>query len=710
MKPYVAGLPAFVIAAALVAPACGAAQAQESSSAEAIVVTAQAENASAIINGGNAGVLGNRPAEDLPFSIRSYDESLILNQQPLTLGDVLENDPTIRTTYGFGNAAEQFVIRGFPLFGDDLGLNGLYGIAPRQLVAPELFDSVQVLNGATAFLNGASPGGSGLGGSVNLLLKRAGQQPLTRATVGLNGQSHVGGSFDVARRFGPGSEWGLRINGAWREGEVAVEDEDRRTQVLGGALDYDGGALRASLDIAYQDIRVDHLRPKVTLLDDALPAVPDAAYNYAQRYTYTSLRDIFGVARLEYDLTKDVMVYAKAGVRDGDEEGIYGGIQVTDAATGEATSGSHSFIPFNSDNSAIEGGIRARLATGPLTHEINVGGNMIWQEERTAYDFRAAFATNLYNVAQVPLQPTAFAGGDLDDPFPITKRRLKSVFFSDTIGLWSDRVLLTGGLRWQQIGVDGFSYSGGALDTSYEEDAWTPVVGLVVKPTGGLSLYANWIEALQQGPSAPLEEAELVNRGEPLAPRRSTQFEIGGKVALGQMFAGLALYQTERPGEGTFTNELGELEYGYLGDQRHRGIEITLNGEVAPGLRLISGLALSEAELVGGNEVAGVPGFTANADVEWDLPMVPGLTLTGRLLHTGEQWVNTANTLELDPWTTLDLGARYVVAFGAVPVTLRVSVDNVTGERYWASAFDTFNTALLQGQPRTGRISISADF
>ena len=81
---------------------------------------------------------------------------------------MLENDPSVRTTYGFGNAGEQFVIRGFTLFGDDVGFDGLYGIAPRQLVAPELYDQVQVLNGASAFLNGAAPGGSGIGGSVNL--------------------------------------------------------------------------------------------------------------------------------------------------------------------------------------------------------------------------------------------------------------------------------------------------------------------------------------------------------------------------------------------------------------------------------------------------------------------------------------------------------------------------------------------------------------
>ena len=125
---------------------------------------------------------------------------------------------------------------------------------------------------------------------------------------------------------------------------------------------------------------------------------------------------------------------------------------------------------------------------------------------------------------------------------------------------------------------------------------------------------------------------------------------------------------------------------------------------------MIAGLATIDAELESGAEVAGVPGFTANANLEWDLPFAPGLTLTGRMTHTGKQWTDTANTLRLDDWTVFDLGARYVLAAGETPVTLRLTVDNVANERYWASSFDPFNAALLQGSPRTIKASISADF
>ena len=367
-------------------------------------------------------------------------------------------------------------------------------------------------------------------------------------------------------------------------------------------------------------------------------------------------------------------------------------------------------MPRTDNNEAVEAGIRVKLGQA-VTHEFNVGANASWQVNRNAYDFRygpgfAGFATNLYDPVQVALPSSTLVGGDLDDPFPIARTRLFSAFASDTMGLWEDRILLTGGLRLQRIDVESYSYFSGDLDTEYREDAVTPVAGLVVKPIARLSLYANRIEALQQGPVAPLDPNLVTNPGAVLAPRRSVQYELGGKLQVGTVFLGLAAYTIERPGEGI----QDDGSFGYLGDQRHRGLEFTVNGQLAPGLRLIGGAAYTDAELIGGNQVAGVPEWTANADVEWDLAFVPGVTLTGRVIHTGEQWVDPANTLKLDSWTRFDAGARYVLAVADVPLTLRLSVENVANERYWASAFDSFSSALLQGGPRTVKASITAGF
>ncbi|UUL82836.1 TonB-dependent receptor [Sphingomonas qomolangmaensis] len=685
-----------------------------------IVVTAQADNQTQVIRGGQVGVLGDKAGEDVPFSIRAYGETLILNQQPLTLGQVLENDPSVRASYGFGNAAELFVIRGFPLFGDDIGLDGLYGMAPRQLISPELYEQVQILNGASAFLNGAAPGGTGIGGSVNLTLKRAGDRPLTRVTGNFSEGAHFGGAVDVSRRFGAGGEFGVRINGAYRAGDVSVNDEFRRSAVIGAGFDWRGERARLSLDLAYQRLEVRGLRPKVTVIGlTSIPEVPRADANYAQPWTYTELRDVFGLVKGEYDLADNALLYASFGARDGSEDGIYSGLTVTDAVTGAAR-GDALFVPRTDNNEAAQAGLRLKLAAGGVSHEINFGGSMSWQVNRNAFDFLSGFATNLYDTPVVPQPGTGFVGGDLDDPFAVSRVRLGSAFVSDTLGFFDDRVLLTAGLRLQAINVRGYSYTGGSLASEYAEDAVTPVVGLVVKPVEGLSLFANRIEGLAQGPTAPTTDPLIVNPGEVFAPFTSAQYEVGGKLTFGRFNAGAAVFQIAQP--SAFARPINAADptgpriFAVEGVQRHRGVELTLDGELVDGLRFIGGASVIQAKLrdteggtLDGNTAVGVPDYTINANVEWDTPFIPGFTLTGRVIDTGKQQVDRANTLEIPGWTRFDLGARYVVAAAQRPLTLRLNVDNVANERYWQSAFDSFSPSLLQGMPRTVKLSASVE-
>jgi iron complex outermembrane receptor protein len=719
-----------LLAAGFTAPALASpALAQElGPDEESIIVTAQRENQTGVRQGGSAGVLGDKPAEDLPFNLRSYNSALILNQQPQTLGQVLENDPTIRTTTGFGIAGELFVIRGFALAGDDIGYDGLYGIMPRQLVAPELYDSVQVLNGASAFLNGAAPGGTGIGGSVNLIPKRATDRATARGTLVYTAPEHVGGSFDLGQRLGSNGEWGIRINGAVRSGDASIDDEFRSSTVLGGAIDYRSGPFRASLDLAYQRVKVAHFRPKLRVAD-VIPAVPKADINFGQPWQYTTLRDIFGQLRAEFDLAENAMVYAALGARDGSEVGIYSTPTLADPVNGDITVSS-SFIPRTDNNEAATAGLRAGLQTGGISHEVNLGGSINWLTNRNAFGFYALSAqrSNIYRPVEVaPSTTVTFASGDLDDPLPASKGRLSSLFLSDTLGLWDDRVLFTAGIRLQEIQGRTFNVTTGAQTGEYKDDAWTPAFGLVVKPTEGLSLYANRIESLVQGSSAPVSGANpgggaplpVSNSGEVLPPFVSEQYEVGGKLKLGPIDTTLALFQIDRliailrPDP----DEAGFLEFGPFGIQRNRGVELTLAGELADGLRLIAGGSVIDATLRRtqdgvneGNQAVGVPEYLINANVEWDVPFLPGLTLTGRVVHTGEQAANITNTLFLDDWTRFDLGARYVALIGARPLTLRVSVDNVTDEDYWASAFDSFRPDLQLGTPRTFKASATVDF
>jgi iron complex outermembrane receptor protein len=702
------------------------AQAQSADTTETpqdILVTAQRQNQTQVSGNGSVGALGDKAAEDIPFNLRSYNEALILNQQPDTLGEVLENDPTIRTTLGFGIAGEVFVIRGFDLASDDVGFDGLYGITPRQLVAPELFSSVQVINGASAFLNGAAPGGSGIGGSVNLLPKKA-DRDMTRATIGYTSDSHFSGALDVARRFGENNEWGIRVNGSARRGDVAINNEFHSSYVVGGTIDYDSGPLRAMLNVNYQRLRQSNWRPKVAI-GSVIPRVPKADANYSQPWSLIQTRDFFGTFSVEYDLADNAMLYAKVGARDGKEDQTTASITLLDPATGAAT-GSGSYVPRTDNNESATSGLRVKLNGGGISHEVNVGVAASWQVNRNAYDFFGSYDTNLYDTPTVAVPPSVLLGGDLDDPFPISRTRVASVFASDTVGFWDDRILITGGLRLQQIKTTSYAYTDGAKSGGYNKDAVTPVVGVVIKPVAGLSLYGNRIEGLVQGSTAGATVEiggtpfPVTNGGQVLPPVKSVQYEVGGKVNMGRFNAGLALFQIDKP--NTFyrpdADNPGSYEYGNFGTQRNRGIEFTVDGEPVDGLRVIGGVTYTEAKLRRtdggvnqGNDAVGVPDILANANVEWDMPFLPALTLTGRVVYTGKQAVDQANTLELNDWTRFDLGARYVALLGGdTPLTLRFNVDNVANKRYWASAFAVFGTQLLQGTPRTFKASASIEF
>ena len=197
-----------------------------------------------VAKGGRVGLFGALDTMDTPFNVTSYTETLIRDQQARSVGDVLQNDPAVRVTKGFGNFQEVYLIRGFPVYSDDMTYNGLYGVLPRQYVAPELLERVEVFHGATAFLNGAAPGGSGVGGAFNLVPKRATGADLNRLTAGWEGGDEIYAAADLARRFGADDAWGARLNLVSRAGEGAVEDQHSELRVLGLGVDRRGERAR----------------------------------------------------------------------------------------------------------------------------------------------------------------------------------------------------------------------------------------------------------------------------------------------------------------------------------------------------------------------------------------------------------------------------------------------------------------------------------
>ena len=666
-----------------------------------------------VARGAELGVLGNQDIMDVPFTMSSYTSQLIEDQQAESLGDVLLNDASVRQSFGYGNASQIFVIRGLPLTTDDVSYNGLFGVLPRQMISSDSLERVEVFKGPNAFINGVTPTGSGVGGGINLQPKRAEDTPTRRFTTDISNNGRIGEHLDLGQRFGAENQFGVRMNLAQREGDTAIDNENQRTKLFALGLDYRGDRLRVSTDFGYQKQRINGNRNTVYLgsaLTD-IPHAPDADHNYSQKWTSTDLEDTFGMARAEYDLSDHWTAYAAAGAKHTREVGNYSTPTLVNSAG--ATTASNMFVAHDEDNRSAMAGLRGMFQTGPVSHQVNLGVSGIWTQQRSAYDLSGTYSNNLYDTVDVPKPaPGKYVGGDINDPGIVGKTINRSVAISDTLGFVDDRVLLTYGLRKQTLKVDGWNYQGNR-SAAYDESITTPVYGIVLKPWENVSVYANRIEGLAQGPTAPASAGGMpvTNAGEVFAPARSKQVEAGIKYDKGTFGASLGVYRIEKPSDG-YTNADGT--YVRQGTQRNRGVELNLYGEPIDGLRLLAGATLMDTALKGtkngandGNRAIGVPKFQYNLGADWDVPGLQGVALNARMLRTGGQYANEANTLSIPAWNRFDLGARYSFDVEQRAVTLRANLENVANTRYWASANGGY---LSQGEPRLLKVSATVDF
>ena len=699
---------------------------------EAITVTSSADASAEglskpyaggqVARGGRAGILGQQDNMDIPFSITSYTNEFIKNQQARGIADVLQSDPSVRVARGFGNFQESYFIRGFIVSSDDIAYNGLYGLLPRQYSSTELVERVEVLKGASAFLNGATPSGGGIGGTINLMPKRAPNTPLNEISVGYTSDSQAYLGADLARRFGPDQNTGIRINVARRDGETGIKDEKVTMDVFSVGVDWHSRDVRLSADIGYQNHKLKNARPNVTVTNsvtglatvDFIPRAPESDVNYAQAWSFSNERDIFGTVRAEYDLAENTTAWAAFGARNGKESNRLGNVTLTDAATGNGN-----FTRFDNNREdfvkAAEIGIRTKFNTGSVKHNLTTAASFYSKEEKVAYrwDFFNAFDNNIYSPTQTSLPSfsgTAFSGNNMENPAVFEKTRQASVAIGDTMSFANDLIFVTVGARYQKLNNTSYAYNTGLPDPNSASRV-SPVVGFVFKATNQISFYANYIEGLAKGDK--VSNALLSNDGQFLDPYVSKQKEVGVKYDGGKIGGSIALFNTKKPGK--------VIENGAMttnGNDKHSGLEVSAYGEPIKGFRVLGGVTLLDAKQERpqdstntGNRVIGIPKTQANFGAEWDISQLPGFSINSRVVTTGSVFADDANTLRAPSWSRLDLGARYLTEISGKMVTLRARIDNVTDKNYWGSVGGyPGNGYLVLGAPRTFSLTASLDF
>lgn len=188
----------------------------------------------------------------------------------------------------------------------------------------------------------------------------------------------------------------------------------------------------------------------------------------------------------------------------------------------------------------------------------------------------------------------------------------------------------------------------------------TPRLGVVYQPSKMVSLYGGWSQSFNPN------WGRLKNGGTP-PPETGSQWEVGAKVdfAEGKANLNVAMYQIDKTNVERCAPESSDCKIVVaVGGQRSHGLEIDLNGEVWPNLRLTNAITVQDAKVTKdlatdlgglpvGDRMTGVPrwifdvfavyafkggtlagldlgaGYNATAEVEANLPndgyRLPGL-------------------------------------------------------------------------------------
>ncbi|WP_427026260.1 TonB-dependent receptor (plasmid) [Aureimonas ureilytica] len=679
-----------------------------------------------VATGARLGALGNRDALETPFSVTGFTEKLIRDQQARTIADVVLNDPSVRNDAPAFSERDSFFIRGFSVVNLDTAYDGLFYLANPRRSFLDGIERVEVIKGPSALLNG---GVGRVGGTINLVPKRATDQPITRLTTTYLSDSQLWPQFDIGRRYGPNGEWGVRVNGSYRAGDTALDRNETEVTVGSLGADYRGERVRASIDLNHSDQTID---APTSLFNAAAPGIaipraPSGRVNTSNSFEFIDSTYNMAAGRVEFDVTDDTTIYAAGGVSRYREDFLTSSYTIGDSRIRNPRPGDAQ-IDFGFNPQEIEGrsgevGLRSAFDTGPVGHQISVSASSARNENhRGEFNPRnlrfPSYTTNIYDPTFLTGNPPSLAGlPTASDLIPFADILANSLALSDTLSFGDDRFQLTLGGRYQEIRSRGFNTRPGiptapvgAQNYAYEDSRLSPAVGALVRVTEQLSVYGNYIEALNEGPTAP---STALNANEIFAPIVSKQKEVGVKYDFGTFGFTSALFEIELP--SGFTNPATRL-FSVDGLQTNRGLELSMFGEVTEHLRLLGGVTFLEAELTrtaggrfDGNSVPGVPETAFNLYGELDLPWIAqGLTATGRVVYSSGTRYDQANTQRVDGWTRVDLGARY--AFTGPydkPVELKAQVENVFNENYWASSARGF---LAAGAPRTVLVSASFEF
>ena len=665
----------------------------------------------------SVGPMGSVKLLDIPYSVGVLPLDLIENSQAINFKDVSKYLPLVAYQEQQGPDILRPQTRGMQ--GGNFQNSRLDGMTMFITVATamEQFQQIEVVNGLSASLYGpANPSGM-----FNFVSKRPTEGAFREASVTYNSNSIGTGHIDWSDRLDKNGIVKFRFNGVFGEGDGYTPGSHQKRELGDLGIDVQPWASTV-LELNFSDYRLtDTGYPGWFTYGEkiALPPAPNPKdQGYDQEYLGTDLKTQIGIARVKHEF--DSNWHLVAGILNQDAtRNINTQVNNLTSNAGAYTSSMGStFAPrfvITSDTGYLDG----NFETFGIAHDMTIG--------------TAGYRASSYSLITTPTAARLLLGSaTIDSPvqypypalgvvnsnanFDSSDTYQQGLNVGDTLRFneyWSARL----GVSQDWFHVDNFNNKG-AGTTEYANHGVSPTGSLIFKPVSFMTTYFTYASSLQAGDLAPIG---TVNSGQSLAPYRSKEYELGYKVSLAKIDFTAAIFRIERP----FAN-IDPLDnvFKITGDQINKGLELSAIGEVVEGLTVYGGVTLLNARLedtpllaTNDKTYVGAPKVKGNTLFEYRIPFVPGLTGIFNYQFSGPRAGNDTNTLTVAGYNLFDLGARYTSNIASLPVTWRLTVDNIADRHYWSTigpsnltGVNTGNLLAHFGSPRTVLASASVSF
>jgi iron complex outermembrane receptor protein len=656
------------------------------------------------VNDANTGALGQRSVLDTPFSMTPVTSDLIQNRQAIDITEAFAADPGVTpVASGYSGESSNVAVRG-------LALDLLNGYKMDGLSIPnwgsdlplELFSQIELLKGAGGFMYGfGQPGGI-----LNFVSKQPTTRPYASFTVGYVSDGVFKEAVDAG---GTQAGWGYRLNLVHENGDTFVHDGHIRRNAASLALTKDiTDTLHWHFNGIYQDRDVRGAYYGIILGQDYGYQLPEAVRVPApldgdQRVSqpYTGYQTTYRVANtgLRWDISPDWRFTLDYSYAKQTRENRDSAIILTDNQGNYTDLNYLGYGRYNYEQ--WQGMFTGSAMTGSIEHELVFGAS--WQELDSHYPADWAVSDGVVlgtgNLFDPPLLPNP-ATPLTHATYLAEATTQRTLFASDTL-IFSPQWSALLGVRYIDYADTTYGPGNTTPTARYDQKPVTPTAALMYKPVAPVTLYASYVQSLEQPSSAP---QSAVNAYQTFAPTTSKQFELGAKTDFDNWSANLAAFQLQRGLQYLNTDNV----YVQDGQTRYRGVDLSAQAKLGSHWTVLGGVMYLDAANVraapdvDGKRAYGAPRVQGNLYVEYAVPTVPGLSLTAGGRYVGKEAIEADNSHFVGAYHTFDIGARYASTLGRHAITYRLGIDNLGNEKYWLTSWGFI---LDQGAPRTVRAS-----